>query len=271
MSADFAPRRAAFRKLHESGCFAIPNPWDIGSARYLQHLGFKALATSSSGFALTRGLMDGAVPRETMLAHLAEIAGAVEVPVNADFMSCYSPTVEGVGESVRLAVATGVSGLSIEDLADSRLYQIEEAVDRVKAARAAIDATATGVMLTARAEVHVLAEADRVPEAVRRLEAYAKAGADVLFAPGIRDRDGIGAIVGAVRPKPVNVMMSANTGLRMADLAELGVRRVSVASALARVAWTGFMKAAKALAEEGSFAGFDGAVTFAEMRGFLKG
>ena len=274
MSADFRARRAAFRKLHESGCFAIPNPWDAGSALYLQHLGFKALATTSSGFALTRGLVDGAVSRETMVAHLADIAEAVEVPVNADFMSCYSATVEGVGESVRMAVATGISGLSIEDstgVKERPLYEIAEAVERVRAARAAIDASGTGVMLTARAEVYLVEEAHRVKEAIRRLQAYAQAGADVLFAPGIRDREGIAAIVAAVRPKPVNVLMSANTGLRMADLAALGVRRVSVGSGLARAAWTGFMKAAKILADEGSFAGFDGTVAYTELSGFLKG
>ena len=271
----FESRRAAFRKLHESGCFVIPNPWDIGSARYLSHLGFKALATTSSGFAFSRGLpdVDAAVPRDAVLAHFAEIAGAVDLPVNADFRSGYAHQPEGVAESVRLCVETGVAGLSIEDSSGDvggPLYDLPLGVERIRAARAAIDASGSGVLLTARAECYLTRHADPLRESIRRLEAYAEAGADVLYAPGPRSKEDIKAIVAAVSPKPVNVLMSTNTGLQLADLAELGVRRVSVGSALARSAWTGFIRAARLIAEQGSFAGFDGLATFAELDGFLR-
>jgi 2-methylisocitrate lyase-like PEP mutase family enzyme len=268
VSADFTARRAEFRRLHQSGCFVIPNPWDIGSARYLQHLGFQALATTSSGFAFARGMRDGAPTRDTMLAHLAEIAGAVEVPVNADFMKGYGDRPEDVAESVRLCVATGVAGLSIEDSTGDRarpLFELADAVERVKAARAAIDATGADVLLTARAECFLTGHPDPLREAIRRLEAYAAAGADVLYAPGPQSRDGIAAVVSAAAPKPVNALMSSHTGLLVADLAELGVRRISVGSALARAAWTGFMRAARRIAEEGSFVGLDGLVTGVEV------
>ena len=232
--------RAAFHKLHESGCFLIPNPWDIGSARYLRHLGFKALATTSSGFAFSRGLPDtGAVTRDIMLGHIAEIAAAADLPVNADFQAGYSHSPEGVAENVRLCVETGVSGLSIEDStgdANRPLYELSLAVERIQAARAAIDASGTGVLLTARAECYLVGQPESLRESIRRLQAYAEAGADVLFAPGPRERDAIKAIVLAVAPKPVNVLISANTGMRVSELAELGVRRISVGSGLARAA-----------------------------------
>ena len=273
--SDFAARRDQFRKLHESGCFVIPNPWDPGSARYLRHLGFRALATTSSGLAFSRALPDSdwAIPREVVLKHIAEIAAAVELPVNADFESGYAHQPEGVADSVRLCVETGVAGLSIEDASGDRakpLYDLPLAIARIKAARSAIDASGTGVLLTARAECYLVGHPEPLKESIRRLEAYAQAGADVLYAPGVRQRDEIQALVAAVSPKPVNVLMSANTGLRVADVAMMGVRRISVGSSLARAAWTGFIRAAKAIAAEGSFEGFDGIVPFAELNDFFR-
>lgn len=273
--SDFTARRAAFRKLHESGCFVIPNPWDIGTARYLRQLGFRALATTSSGFAFSRGLPDAdwAVPRDMMLGHIADIVAAVELPVNADFESGYAHQSEAVAENVRLCVETGVSGLSIEDSTGDRqrpLYELPLAVERIKAAREAIDASNAGVFLTARAECYLVGHAEPLTESIRRLQAYADAGADVLYAPGPGNRTDIEAIVNAVRPKPVNVLMSSNIGVNVADLAEMGVRRISVGSSLARAAWTGFIRAAKLIADDGSFAGFDGSVPFAELNNFFR-
>jgi 2-methylisocitrate lyase-like PEP mutase family enzyme len=273
--ADFAARRAAFRKLHESGCFVIPNPWDSGTARYLRGLGFKALATTSSGFSFTKALpdTDWAVPVDMALAHIAEIVQATELPVNADFEAGYAHEPEGVAANVARCVATGVAGLSIEDSTGDRekpLYDLGLGVERMKAARAAIDESGAEVLLTGRAECFLVGHPDSLKESIRRLEAYAEAGADVLYAPGPRKRDDIKAIVQAVAPKPVNVLMSSNVGLRVADLAELGVRRISVGSSLARAAWTGFIRAAKLIADEGSFAGFDGTISFAELNGFFR-
>jgi len=272
---DFAPRRAAFQKLHERGCFVIPNPWDIGTARYLRHLGFHALATTSSGFAFSRGLpdTDWAVPLDVALRHIAEIVAAVDLPVNADFESGYAHHPEVVAENVRLCIETGVAGLSIEDATgDPRapLYDLPLAIKRIAAARAAIDASGSGVLLTARAECYLVDHPDPLQESIRRLQAYSEAGADVLYAPGPRERKDIKAIVGALSPKPVNVLMSSNTGLRVSDLAELGVRRVSVGSALARAAWSAFIRAAKEIAEEGAFTGFDGSIPFAELNTFFR-
>jgi 2-methylisocitrate lyase-like PEP mutase family enzyme len=266
--------RAAFRKLHERGCFVIPNPWDIGTARYLRHLGFQALATTSSGFAFSRGLPDQAAPLDMVLSHIAEIVAAADLPVNADFESGYAPEPEGVAENVLLCVETGVAGLSIEDATgDSHnpLYDLPLAIERIAAARTAIDASSSGVLLTARAECYLVGHAEPLKESIRRLQAYAEAGADVLYAPGPVTRGDIKAIVTALSPKPVNVLMSSNTGLRVSDLAELGVRRVSVGSSLARAAWSGFIRAAKAIAEEGAFTGFDGSVPVAELNGFFRG
>ena len=256
-----SPHIEAFRRLHESGCFVIPNPWDIGTARYLKHLGFQAVATTSSGFAFTRGLpdMDWAVPLDAMLAHIAEIVAAAGLPVNADFESGYAHDPEGVATNVRLCVQTGVAGLSIEDATGDPakpLYDLPHAVDRIRAARAAIDEIGSGVLLTARAECFLVHHPDPLRESIRRLQAYAEAGADVLYAPGPRTRDDIQAIVAAVAPKPVNVLVSGAVGLTVADLAGLGVRRISVGSGLARAAWGGFMRAAETLASEGSFAPF---------------
>jgi 2-methylisocitrate lyase-like PEP mutase family enzyme len=266
--------REAFRKLHESGCFLIPNPWDVGTARYLRHLGFKALATTSSGCAFSRGLPDteSAVTRNVALAHIAEIVAATELPVNADFQAGYGQGPAEVAASVRLCVETGVAGLSIEDAtADSAmpLFELSTAVERVKAVRRAIDATGTGVLLTARAECYLVGHPQPLAESIRRLRAYADAGADVLYAPGPGTREDIEAIVAAVAPKPVNVLMSANTGLTLSDLAASGARRVSVGSALARAAWTGFIRAAKPMAEEGSFTGLDGCVPYPELNDFF--
>jgi 2-methylisocitrate lyase-like PEP mutase family enzyme len=267
--------RAAFRKLHESGCFVIPNPWDTGTAMYLKHLGFQALATTSAGLSFSRGLpdTDWAVPLETTLANVRSIVDATDLPVNADFESGFAHEPEGVAANVLRCVETGVAGLSIEDsTGDSQnpLYELPVAVDRLKAARKAIDASGSGVMLVGRAECFLTGHPDPLRESLRRIEAYAAAGADVLYAPGARSRDEIRAIVDAVRPKPVNVIMTADTGLRVADLAEMGVRRISVGSALARTAWGAFIRAARGIAEEGSFAGFKDAAPFSDLNAFFR-
>jgi len=259
-----------FRKLHERGCFVIPNPWDIGTARYLRQLGFKALATTSAGLAFSRGLPDAdwAIPLDEALKHIREIVSATDLPVNADFESGYSHDPEGVAANVRLCVATGVSGLSIEDATgdpEKPLYDLGLAVERIKASRSA----APDIVLTARAECFLVGHPDPLLESIRRLQAYAEAGADVLYAPGVKARADIQAIVNAVHPKPVNVLAPA--GLKVSDLAELGVRRVSVGSSLARAAWTGFIRASKLIAEEGSFAGLDGAVPYSELNDFFRG
>jgi 2-methylisocitrate lyase-like PEP mutase family enzyme len=264
-----------FQKLHENGCFVIPNPWDVGTARYLASLGFRALATTSAGFAFSRGLPDSAeaVSRQMVLEHIAEIVRATPLPVTADFQNGYADNPEGVAESVRLCIATGVAGLSIEDATsnpDAPLFDLEVAVARIAAARKAIDASGSGVVLTGRAECHLVGHPDPLRESIRRLEAYAAAGADVLYAPGIYKQEDIAAIVKAVHPKPVNVLMFTNSGLRVSDLAELGVRRISVGSSLARTAWTGFARAARAIADEGSFAGFDGNIPFAELDNLFR-
>lgn len=271
MSAEFSSRRAAFRRLHESGCFVIPNPWDIGSARYLRGLGFKALATTSSGFAFSRGLPDGegGVSRDQMLAHVAELVASTDLPVNADFQSGYAVKPEDVAKNAALCAATGVAGLSIEDrTGDSRqpLFELALAAERIQAASAAL--RDSGVLLTARAECFLVGHPEPLQESIRRLQAYAGAGADVLYAPGVKTRDEIRATVSAVASKPVNVLMNSSS-MTLPELAELGVRRVSVGSALARAAWTGFLRAAKALAEQGSFAGFDGIVSGGELNSFF--
>jgi 2-methylisocitrate lyase-like PEP mutase family enzyme len=272
---DAQPRIAAFHDLHQSGCFVIPNPWDVGTARYLQHLGFQALATTSAGFAFSRGLPDSnqAVSRDEMLRHIAEIVSATEVPVNADFGSGYAHEPEGVGENVRECVQTGVAGLSIEDSTgeeENPLYRLPLAVDRIRAARQAIDASGSGVLLTARAECYLVGHPDPLRESIRRLQAYSEAGADVLYAPGVSKAEEIQQIIRSVSPKPVNILMSSNTGLHVTDLAAMGVRRISVGSSLARAAWTGFIRAAKEIAGKGSFAGFDGSVSFGELNSFFQ-
>lgn len=273
---DHRAQRAAFRKLHESGCFVIPNPWDGGTTRFLRSLGFKAVATTSAGFGFARGLPDDAraLTRDMVLTHISEsVAAAEDIPVNADYQNGYAPTADGVGQSVRMCIGTGVAGLSIEDGTgdpERPLFELSEALDRVRAARAAIVASGADVMLTARAECFLAGSPDPLRESIKRLTAYSEAGADVLFAPGVREMADIRAIVSAVAPKPVNVLISANTGLRVADLAELGVRRVSVGSALARVAWGAFMKAARRIARDGTFVDFDDAVPFAELNQLFR-
>ncbi|HEY0511047.1 MAG TPA: isocitrate lyase/phosphoenolpyruvate mutase family protein [Thermoanaerobaculia bacterium] len=262
---------AEFRRLHASGCFVLPNPWDVGSALYLQHLGFKALATTSAGFAFSRGLPDevSALPRDMMLAHVREIAAATSLPVNADFQSGYADEPEGVAASVALCVATGVAGLSIEDSTGddaSPLYEEGLAIERVRAARAAIDASGVPVVFTARCEAWLVGHPDASRVALRRLAAFAEAGADCLYAPGVKDLREIAAIVKAVAPKPVNVLVGApSPELTVSRLADLGVRRISVGSALARVAWGAFIRAAKDMAATGAFDGLAGAAPFGEL------
>lgn len=267
-----AEKRAAFRRLHETGCFVIPNPWDIGTTRYLQNLGFKALATTSAGFAWSRGAADGGVTRDAMLAHIAEISAAADVPVNADFEGGYAHEPAGVAESVRLCCATGVSGLSIEDFTGDRakaLYDFDTAVARVKAARDAIDKAGGDVLLTGRSEGFIRGLPD-LEETIRRLKAYAAAGADCLYCPGISTREQIAAVVKAVAPKPVNFLMGGPSDLSVRDLADLGVRRISVGGALARSAWGGFMRMAKEIADAGTFKGFAQAAPGADIVKGLK-
>ncbi len=267
-----AEKRAAFRRLHETGCFVIPNPWDIGTTRYLQNLGFKALATTSAGFAWSRGAADGGVTRDAMLAHIAEISAAADVPVNADFEGGYAHEPAGVAESVRLCCATGVSGLSIEDFTGDRakaLYDFDMAVARVKAARDAIDKAGGDVLLTGRSEGFIRGLPD-LDETIRRLKAYAAAGADCLYCPGISTREQIAAVVKAVAPKPVNFLMGGPSDLSVRDLADLGVRRISVGGALARSAWGGFMRMAKEIADAGTFKGFAQAAPGADIVKGLK-
>ncbi len=262
---------AAFHALHESGCFVLPNPWDVGSSIYLQHLGFKALATSSAGFAFRQGLPDSvaAVPLDMMLKHFREVVEATPLPVNADFQTGYADEPEGVAKNVTLCIATGVAGLSIEDATgDSArpLYEIDLAIERVRAARAAIDSTATRVVLTARCEAYLVGAADPLRVAVERLAAFAEAGADCLYAPGVSQPDEISTIVKALSPKPVNVLsFGPNLDLSLSHLTDLGVRRVSVGSGLARVAWDAFMRAARTINETGSFAELANAAPFAEL------
>lgn len=273
MTRTLAERRADFRALHHSGCFAIPNPWDIGSARWLEGLGFKALATTSSGHAWTLGRPDGALSRAAVLAHLRDIAAATDLPVNADFESGFAADAQGVAESVRMAIATGVAGLSIEDSTGDPahpLFDIDVAVARLRAARAAIDEAGGEVLLVGRAENFFAGRPD-LDDAIARLKAYSEAGADCLYAPGIRTREQIAAVVAAVAPKPVNLLVGSTSELTMKDIEALGVRRVSVGGAMARAAWGGFIRAARGIAEEGRFDGFAEAASGNELNAFFKG
>jgi len=248
-------KRREFRRLHESGCFVLPNPWDVGTARYLQHLGFKALATTSAGFAFAQGHADNAITRDMALAHIAEIVAAADVPVNADFEGGFAREPEGVAESVRLCTATGVAGLSIEDSTgdnNAPLYDLDHAVARVRAARTAIDKAGGAVLLTARHEGFLVGRPD-LDEAMRRLKAFAAAGADCLYAPGLKTREQMSAVIDAVKPKPVNIIIAWPSELTVGDIAALGARRISIGSALARVAWAGFMRAAQEIAQQGTF------------------
>ena len=267
-----ADKRRAFHQLHQRGCFAIPNPWDIGSARYLQSLGFKALATTSSGFAWTRGYPDNGISRELALAHLHEMVAATDLPLNADFESGFASDEAGVAESVRLAVETGVAGLSVEDStgdAARPLYDLDTAVARIRAARKAIDAAGGDTLLVGRAECFLVGRPD-LAETLARLQAYAQAGADCLYAPGVRTPEQIRALVEGVAPKPFNLLIGSASPLTMHDVAALGVRRLSVGGALARSAWGGFMRAAKLIAEEGRFDAFADAASGAELNAFFR-
>ena len=268
-----AEKRSAFRRLHESGCFVIPNPWDVGTARYLQHLGFKALATTSAGAAFSLGKPDNeTLTRDEMLAHIHTVVAASDLPVNADFEAGYAKGTAELVENIRLCVETGVAGLSIEDNTgrrDKPLYDLGDAVDRIRAARKAIDWTGADVMLVGRAECYLVGNPD-LQETVDRLVAYAQAGADCLYAPGIRGRDEIAAVVLAVSPKPVNVLVGHASDLTVGDLAALGVRRISVGSAMARAAWGGFIRAARSISEQGRFDGFADAAPHAELNKFFR-
>jgi len=259
-------RCRVFRQLHQSGCFVIPNPWDIGSARLLVQLGFPALATTSSGFAWSQGRPDNHVPLEQVLAHLRSIAQGVEVPVNGDFEGGFANEPAAVGANVAAATATGIAGLSIEDSTGDNsnpLFDFTLAVERIQAARRAIDDSGTGILLTGRSEGFIVGRPD-LAETIRRLTAYAEAGADCLYAPGIRTKADIAAVLTSVAPKPLNVLVGSDF-TTVAELADLGVRRISVGGALARAAWTGFLQAAKEIADRGTFARLAGAVPFAEI------
>ena len=267
-----ADKRRTFHKLHESGCFVSPNPWDVGSARYLQGLGFKALATTSSGFAWSHGHRDGGMSRDRVLDHLTEMVEATDLPVNADFENGFAPDAAGVAESVRLAVASGVAGLSIEDStgdASRPLYDIDRAVERISAARRAIDKAGGDTLLVGRAECFLHGRPD-LEHTILRLKAYANAGADCLYAPGVRTPAEISAVVAGVAPKPVNLLMGWAGDLTMSEIGALGVRRVSVGGALARAAWGGFMRAAKLVIEQGKFSGFADAASGKELEAFFR-
>ena len=271
-------RRREFRRLHESGCFVIPNPWDRGSAVILERLGFAALASSSAGFAFSRGLTDSALAldRASVLDHLRDLVAATTVPLNADYQAGYGEDPRAVAESVRLCVETGVAGLSIEDAtgdAAAPLFPIDVAVARLRAAREAIDASpgsGRDVVLTARAECYLVGHPDPLPESIERLKAYAAAGADVLFAPGLRDRESMRAVIEAVATKPVNVLVGASLGLRVSDVAALGARRISVGSAFARVALTAFVESAKEVLATGDFRSFEGIASTREMSDWFE-
>jgi len=264
--SDAADRIRVFRRLHESGCFLIPNPWDLGSARLLVQLGFPALATTSSGFAWSLGRPDNRVSLEQALAHFRSIAEGVGVPVNGDFEGGFATEPDRVATNVTAATATGVAGLSIEDSTGDPahpLYDFPLAVERIQAARRAIDESGSGVILTGRSEGFIVGRPD-LSETIRRLTAYAAAGADCLYAPGLRAREDIVAVAQAVAPKPVNVLVGSDF-TTAAELAEAGVRRISVGGALARTAWTGFLQAAREIAEHGTFIGLARAIPFAEI------
>jgi 2-methylisocitrate lyase-like PEP mutase family enzyme len=263
----------AFRALHESGCFVMPNPWDVGSARWLRGQGFVALASTSAGFAFTQARADQDVPRDMMLAHLAELVKAVpDLPINADFENGYADTPDGVAANVKLCIATGVAGLSIEDAtgrAEEPLYDFDLAVERVQAARRAIDETGSGVLLTARAECFLTNHPDALNEAARRIAAYAEAGADVLYAPGPKTPEQIATIVKSAAGKPVNQLIYGDFGLSVAEIEKLGARRISIGGALARAAWAAFIEATRLIKDEGSFRGFAGNGASAPLNPFF--
>ena len=261
-----ADRRAAFRALHEEGCFILPNPWDVGSARYLRQLGFKALATTSSGLAWSNGRADGSLELDTVLAHIRAMVQATDLPVNADFENGYASDAQGVARNVQLAVKTGVAGLSIEDATGDPaqpLFDIDVAASRMKAARSAIDALGGDTLLVGRAENFIVGRPD-LADTIARLKAYAQAGADCLYAPGINTPEQIAAVVAALAPKPVNLLIGSNSALSLEQISGLGIRRISVGGALARTAWGGFMAAAQSLSQ-GRFDGFGGVAQGSEL------
>src|SRR6266404_1192384 len=264
------PAVAEFRALHEAGCFVLPNPWDVGTAVYLQHLGFKALATTSAGFAFSRGKPDGGVLLDEMLSHISEIVAATSLPVNADFLNGFADEPKDISTNVKLCIECGVAGLSIEDNSQNSaapLYEEKLAVDRIRAARETIDAFGVPVVLTGRCEAWLVKAPDPFRVAIDRLVAYAEAGADCLYAPGVQKPDQIVEIVKAVAPKPVNVLVAGfNRELTLSQLADLGVRRISVGSGLAAVAWGAFIRAARSIATTGQFEdAFANAVPTAEL------
>jgi 2-methylisocitrate lyase-like PEP mutase family enzyme len=266
-----ADKRTAFRRLHESGCFVIPNPWNAGSARYLQGLGFKALATTSSGFAHAQGFADGEPSCDEVLAHFREIAAATDLPLNADFESGFAKDIGKMADNILRCIDTGVAGLSIEDATGDDahpLYDFDTALARVKAARKAIDQSGTGVVFTARTEGFIRSRPD-LDETIRRLKAFADAGADCLYSPGIKTREHIEATVKAVAPKPINFLNSAAFGFTVKDLANMGVRRISVGGTLARVAMHAFINSARSIAEQGTFDSFGGVISNAELNSFF--
>jgi 2-methylisocitrate lyase-like PEP mutase family enzyme len=266
-----ADKRRAFRTLHESGCFVIPNPWNVGSARYLQGLGFKAIASTSSGHAHSLGYPDGAQPLDTVLAHYRELAEATDIPLNADFEDGFGKSLEDVAANVTKCIATGVAGLSIEDSPQGgphRLYEFDEAVARVKAARAAIDKAGGDVVFTARSEGFIRGRPD-LDETIRRIKAFVDAGADCIYTPGIKTREQIEATVKAAAPKPVNFLNSGSFGFTVSDLAAMGVRRISVGGSLARVAMHAFIKTATEIAKDGKFDGFADLISNAELNKFF--
>src|SRR5437868_12864990 len=259
-------KREVFRRLHETGCFALPNPLDAGTAKYLQHLGFKAIATTSAGFAFSCGLSDGSVKRDDMIAHIRELVEATDIPVNADFENGYADEPNWCAENARLCAETGVAGLSIEDATDRKekqIYDVELAVERIHAVREALHGT--NCLLVGRAEGFLVGR-EKLDQVIKRLVAYSEAGADCLYAPGFKDRDSNKAIVEAVAPKPVNVLIGGPGGLTMRDAEELGARRVSVGGAFARAAWGGFVRSAKELIEQGTFEELKGAASYDELQ-----
>lgn len=247
-----AEKRAEFRRLHREGCFVIPNPWDIGGIRRLEALGFRALASTSSGAALALGREDGQLARDEVLDHLRTLCNATDLPINADFEAGFADGPEGVAENVGLAIETGVAGLSIEDRAGDGLYPASLAAERIRAARESIDRSGQDVLLVGRSEGFLVGQTD-LDATIARLVAYAEAGADCLYAPGVRDLDAIGAIVAAVTPRPVNVLLLK--GMSVDDLAGVGVRRVSIGGAFARVVWAAFDEAARSVRDAGRLPG----------------
>ena len=268
-----ADKRKEFRRLHEAGCFVIPNPWDIGSTIYLQSLGFKALATTSAGFAWTKGLDDGGITRDLAIAHIAEVSAVADVPFNADFEGGFAHEPAGVAESVKLACETGVSGLSIEDFtgdAGAPLYAMDVAVARITAARQAIDKSGGDVLLTGRSEGFIRGRPD-LDETIARLKAYSAAGADCLYAPGLSTRDQIAAVVKAVAPKPVNILIGGPLPFSVKDIEMLGGRRISVGGAMARVYWGAVGRMAKEILDQGTFKGFADGMPGGELNRLFAG